>query len=248
MNTPDSLPPQSQLSSLASPFGIADIFGALSLLTFFGIIVKQSLEVLAAATAAGQEIIPTMGGILASSVTYASIVFFILIFLAVRGIFPVRAFGLRRPDVAMLKTILLLLFLSILLILFAQFLVGVILDEKESPQPIILFWLSHTGLIERGVVILMAVIIAPLCEEIIFRGYFYGVAKRYLGTGIAAIFISAVFAVVHLHWPALPGLFIFSIALIIAYEKTRSLTSCILLHASFNALSLILSLLFPDWV
>lgn len=83
-----------------------------------------------------------------------------------------------------------------------------------------------------------AVVIAPICEEFLFRGFFYGVWKRYLG-GLSAGFLACLlFAAFHASLSAFAGLFILAVCLNIAYERTGSLWVPICMHALFNLISL----------
>lgn len=85
---------------------------------------------------------------------------------------------------------------------------------------------------------LSAVIIAPIAEEIIFRGYIYPVAKCYSERWFAAIFSAALFGVVHMNLLGLPMLILIGLALVILYEKTGSIWPCIFCHMAFNGLSI----------
>jgi membrane protease YdiL (CAAX protease family) len=49
---------------------------------------------------------------------------------------------------------------------------------------------------------------------------------------------SLIFAVIHLHVPAIAPLFIVALACALAYMYTRSLVVPIVMHASFNALNM----------
>jgi membrane protease YdiL (CAAX protease family) len=83
-----------------------------------------------------------------------------------------------------------------------------------------------------------AVIVAPTCEEFLFRGFFYGVWKRYLG-GLGAGFLACLlFAAFHASLSAFAGLFILAVCLNIAYERTGSLWVPMGMHALFNLTSL----------
>lgn len=90
---------------------------------------------------------------------------------------------------------------------------------------------------------LMAVILAPLIEEVFFRGLFQtGLKGSGLGhrPWLAIVVASAFFTVIHLGavpWVALPGLFVLSVGLGYTYEKTGSLVPPILIHAAFNGLN-----------
>lgn len=83
-----------------------------------------------------------------------------------------------------------------------------------------------------------AVIIAPLAEELIFRGYIYPVAKRYSEKWFAAIFSAALFGVVHLNLLGLPMLILIGFVLVVLYEKTGSIWPCIFCHMAFNGFSI----------
>ena len=84
-----------------------------------------------------------------------------------------------------------------------------------------------------------AVVLAPVCEEFLFRGFFYAVGKRYLGP-LASGFASALlFAAIHQSLTAFAGLFVLALCLTLAYERTGSLLVPIGMHALYNFTSLI---------
>ncbi len=80
-----------------------------------------------------------------------------------------------------------------------------------------------------------AVVVAPVCEEVIFRGYLYGVAKRYCGPVGGAICSALVFSAAHASLVALLPLALFGLLLVWLYERTGSLWAPIIVHACFNA-------------
>jgi membrane protease YdiL (CAAX protease family) len=86
-----------------------------------------------------------------------------------------------------------------------------------------------------GLMAFAAVIAAPLCEEIVFRGYLYPVLKKYSGIGAAVFCSSLVFAAAHGNLTALLPLLIFGGLLVLLYEKTGSLWAPIAAHFCFNA-------------
>jgi membrane protease YdiL (CAAX protease family) len=81
---------------------------------------------------------------------------------------------------------------------------------------------------------LVAVIGAPLSEEIIFRGFVHGALRRRFDVKIAAVVSAAVFAAVHRHLPTVPAHFALGLALSLTYEKTGTLWGPIAFHAAFN--------------
>jgi membrane protease YdiL (CAAX protease family) len=95
--------------------------------------------------------------------------------------------------------------------------------------------------------IIVAVVIAPITEEVIFRGALFRSLRGAMGMWPAAIVSSLVFAVIHievvLSQPlALSGLFLLGVAFAIALQRTGSLIVPILAHAVFNATSIGLAL------
>ena len=87
---------------------------------------------------------------------------------------------------------------------------------------------------------LSAVVVAPLMEETVFRGYFYSLAKPQVGAGWAAVITSSFFAVSHGNVAAFPGLFVLSMCLTVALERFGSLWVSVFMHSCFNAISLVL--------
>lgn len=90
---------------------------------------------------------------------------------------------------------------------------------------------------------LTAVLMAPVLEEIVFRGLMYTRLKKGLGMIAAAIMTSLIFGIAHgtIIWAIYT--FIFSMVLIWIFEKFQSLTACILLHMAYNLSGMALSLI-----
>lgn len=94
----------------------------------------------------------------------------------------------------------------------------------------------------------IAVIVAPVTEEVIFRGVLFRALAGRLGIGIGLVVSAALFAVIHFEilfsQPiALSGLFVVGLALALAYHLTGSLVVPVVGHAVFNAVSLTLAVL-----
>jgi membrane protease YdiL (CAAX protease family) len=80
-----------------------------------------------------------------------------------------------------------------------------------------------------------AAIVAPIAEEVIFRGYLYPVAKSFAGPWIGMLFSALVFAAGHGNVPLLLPLFLLGLLLALAYEVTGSLWAAISIHFFFNS-------------
>jgi membrane protease YdiL (CAAX protease family) len=81
---------------------------------------------------------------------------------------------------------------------------------------------------------LFALVVAPVFEEVFFRGFAYPALKQRWGTARALAAVSAVFALSHLHGPSFVPLFGLALGLGLAYELTGSLLTPITMHAVFN--------------
>jgi len=83
---------------------------------------------------------------------------------------------------------------------------------------------------------LAAVIAAPLAEELLFRGMILTMLQRLSGSAwIGVLGSAAIFALFHLSNPdAVPPLFIFGLALGVAFARSGSLAVPIIMHVCFN--------------
>jgi membrane protease YdiL (CAAX protease family) len=119
------------------------------------------------------------------------------------------------------------------------------LGGDSSKQNIVeLFNGSHT-IEQRVLIIVLAVAIAPMAEEFVFRFFIYGVLRRYIGRFTALIFNALLFGAVHAHIPSFAPLFVLGVCFTIAYEWSGSILVSMTMHSLFNSLSLIF-LAFPE--
>lgn len=88
--------------------------------------------------------------------------------------------------------------------------------------------------------LLTAGIVAPIVEELIFRGLVYRRTKKMTGTIAAAILSAALFGVFHGNWIQAPYAFIIGIVAVFVYEKFKSIVAPIMLHMSANILSVLI--------
>lgn len=95
------------------------------------------------------------------------------------------------------------------------------------------------GQFDLVVIFIGAVILAPVLEEIMFRGILFPSLRARMGMWPAAILSSFIFGAIHLYSPpATVAITLGGIASCVAYERTRSLWPCILAHAANNALAM----------
>jgi membrane protease YdiL (CAAX protease family) len=96
---------------------------------------------------------------------------------------------------------------------------------------------------EQGLVVMLLVgaILAPLSEEVYFRGYMLSALAKRFGEKAGVVLSSAYFAVVHLDARAFFPIFVLGAILAFAYLRTRSLTLVITAHMVINSTTFLLS-------
>jgi membrane protease YdiL (CAAX protease family) len=103
---------------------------------------------------------------------------------------------------------------------------------RESKDGVLLFCMGSAALL-----------VAPVCEEIVFRGYCYPVLKKYAGARVSLMITSLVFACAHGNLASALPLFLLGGVLVVVYEKTRSIWAPIGVHFCFNAATVIVQVL-----
>ncbi len=179
---------------------------------------------------------------------------FMLLF---RRVNPMEAFGLwgrvgwRRVAVAPVAVVIVFAF-----ILCLEGVVALLNDGKgytewigqfvegDGKQEIITLFETSSDPLVLVLMVVVACVGAPLAEEVIFRGYIYGVAKRFAGIPLAVVFSGLLFGAVHMNLAALLPLTILGIILALAYEYTGSLWGPIAIHFCFNAVTVVIQLIF----
>ena len=113
---------------------------------------------------------------------------------------------------------------------------GHILETTHSPLAVLTF-------------VVLAIVIAPLIEEIIFRGYFFRVITEVKGEPAAIVIISVIFGFMHVgqywgDWAAIGMVFLLGFLLTILRAWTQTLTASIITHYTYNVGLMALSVVF----
>lgn len=96
-------------------------------------------------------------------------------------------------------------------------------------------------LVNALAVVVLVTVVAPLGEELFFRGFFFGALRNWHGYWLAAIISGIVFGAIHVGSSPvgyLVPLMIFGTGLCLLYEWTGSLYPAIALHAINNSIAL----------
>ena len=184
----------------------------------------------------------TNADVIQSAVLFGTLVGGIAVFLKTRQIALGQLFGFGRIGVwRAIGMALVLLLAAYPLVGLCSALTQWALGDKAQPQDIVKYFQEAAGRSDRWRLLVTAfvgIVVAPFSEEFLFRGYIYGVFRRYLGVPLGLILNAALFAAIHVNVPALPALFVLAGCLTLAYEATGSLLVPMLMHALFNAVML----------
>jgi membrane protease YdiL (CAAX protease family) len=99
------------------------------------------------------------------------------------------------------------------------------------------------ALVEPWLAVLAIVLLAPIAEEVFFRGVVFNALLREGGRRWAYIGSSALFAVIHLDPVAMLPLFLLGLALAWVYQRSRNLLAPIVMHATVNGIAVAIVLL-----
>jgi membrane protease YdiL (CAAX protease family) len=114
--------------------------------------------------------------------------------------------------------------------------------SHPEQNSVVLFRQAH-GAQQIGLFLLQAVLIAPVIEEVFFRGFLFGFLKKYVPVGWAIVISAGIFALAHVNVGATVQLWVLGLMLALAYEHTGSLLLPIGIHGCWNfitALNLLL--------
>jgi membrane protease YdiL (CAAX protease family) len=92
---------------------------------------------------------------------------------------------------------------------------------------------------------LTLVILAPLAEETLFRGYLYGKLKGYVPAIVAALATSLLFGIAHMQWNVGIDVFILSLFLCGLRSLTGSIWAGVLVHMIKNGIAYYIIFIYP---
>ncbi|VVM07079.1 CPBP family intramembrane glutamic endopeptidase [Methylacidimicrobium tartarophylax] len=113
--------------------------------------------------------------------------------------------------------------------------VGKAVGVPAPPQPAIELFIHTRSWPFLSLLLLFILVLAPLGEEVLFRGFLYVYLKNRLSRTASLVLTALLFAFLHFHWPSFLPLFLFGLLLGAAYEFTGSLLLSIAIHCWFNS-------------
>jgi membrane protease YdiL (CAAX protease family) len=127
--------------------------------------------------------------------------------------------------------------------------INVALGEPDSDQGLVEDLRDEDSLVMLVSYAVVACVAAPLGEEVLFRGVFFGGMRERLPYGVAAVIAGLVFGLIHLDAPiqGILLLCVFGISLCLLYQVTGSLLPCLALHALHNSITFSYTKGLPWW-
>lgn len=104
--------------------------------------------------------------------------------------------------------------------------------------------LGHLFGSELVVAFIVLVVVTPLCEELIFRGFLYGRLRALLPWWFSALVVSVLFGVAHMQWNVGIDVFCLSMVACILREMTGNIWAGVLLHMMKNFLAFLVTFVF----
>lgn len=125
-----------------------------------------------------------------------------------------------------------LILTAVLMILFSKIIPGF---DIEQVQDVGFSQLNHRYeyLLAFGTL----VVVAPIAEEVLFRGYLFGKLKKNIPVWLAILITSAIFGLIHGSWNIGVDTFALSVVLCLLRQMTGSIWSSILLHMLKNGIA-----------
>lgn len=94
--------------------------------------------------------------------------------------------------------------------------------------------------------VVLAVVVAPINEELLFRGGLFRYCNKRLPTPLAMLLSAVPFALLHMNWFSFMPLVVLGCFLCLVTLKTGSLKPAMIMHALFNLNSILSILLSPE--
>jgi len=155
-----------------------------------------------------------------------------------------RALGFRSFNVRRGLTLATIVVLGGLLISILYDMLMTLLWEEPTSSVTLEFTNSGLGL---ATIAVLAVVVAPVAEEVLFRGFlFSGIGKRY-GYAWGAIGSALLFSLAHLMQPgAFLPIFLLGLLFAWLYMRTGSIWACIFAHSAYNSIALLFMILYQQ--
>jgi membrane protease YdiL (CAAX protease family) len=158
--------------------------------------------------------------------------------------------GTRAPIAAAIKSGAVTFFIAILLVDAASLVWGLVLTKLGLPMTnqdlVDVAQNTNSGWL-KGSLMVIAVGLAPVTEELVFRGGLFRYFRTRIPRWLAIVLTSVLFGALHMSWdsslvglPSVVPLIVLAGVFCLAYERTGMLGTVIVAHALFNLYTFVL--------
>lgn len=152
--------------------------------------------------------------------------------------------GFRRAFRLVLSSVgIILIFSSLLSALHVDTLIMQLTDCPEQQDVVQSMMDGNTA--QRLVLAAAAIIMAPVGEEVCFRGFVYNILRQRAGVWAATLATGVLFGAIHASLVQFLPLAFFGFVQCIIYERSKTLWVPMAVHAVFNTISVLFILLMP---
>ncbi|MCS1411239.1 MAG: hypothetical protein M2R45_04436 [Verrucomicrobia subdivision 3 bacterium] len=178
-------------------------------------------------------------------VFHGGVAFLVFLFLREQGLSWREGFGIQFGQFRSLVVPVIVITLACLLCAkvlgeVSAFVIKAWTGEEPAIQVTVRLLLESKSAFRLLYLALVAVILAPIVEELLFRGILYTALHQYRGRIVGVWGSSILFGVSHLNWLTLFPLIVMAVLLTLLYERTRNLLAPMMAHSLFNLANFVL--------
>ena len=122
-------------------------------------------------------------------------------------------------------------------VLLISLIMNSLIDNQNGSNPLLEIVLNNNNYLSFILLLITTTFLAPLFEEIIFRGILLPTLSRDFGIILGIIISAFIFALAHLSLGEMPPLFVLGIGLGITRIASGSLFSSVIMHSLWNGLT-----------
>lgn len=126
-------------------------------------------------------------------------------------------------------------FVALPLVVVISLLNQQIWQGQGGSNPLLSLALDSQNWLVLSIFFFTAAILAPVFEEVIFRGFLLPSLSRYFPVSVAIVLSSLLFAIAHLNLSEILPLFVLGSVLGIVYSRSHNLLASMLLHGLWNS-------------
>lgn len=217
---------------------LADLVLVVALVVALGAALVLLLRVPGLVDALGLRDQTLIVGMVLGGLVYGLFVVATYLVIVRRGRGSWREIGFRRPPLLPLLLTPLLFVAQMTALVTINLILTRIIGQFENPQIAALTDPGGFSWLNFAAVFLVGAVVAPIVEELIFRGLIYQWLRARSNVVVAVLVSAAIFSVAHVEPVLMPALFGVGLVLALAFEWSRSLWITILLHFFQNALAI----------